>query len=226
MVELFLPPNSKVNKNGRVFKAPAGAQDVRTFRIYRFDPEGTEAPRVDTYEVDMSSCGPMVLDALIKIKNEIDPTLSFRRSCREGICGSCAMNIDGSNTLACIKACADVKGEVKIYPLPHMPVVKDLVPDLTSFYAQYAAVKPWLQTRTPAPPDRERQQMPQDQEKIDRPSACILCACCSTSCPSYWWNGDRFLGPIAGSSTAVTRRAASGSTTSRIRSGSTAATPS
>jgi succinate dehydrogenase / fumarate reductase iron-sulfur subunit len=197
MAEFRLPPNSRINKNGRVFKAPAGAKDVRTFRIYRFDPEASEAPRVDTYEVDMASCGPMVLDALIKIKNEVDPSLAFRRSCREGICGSCAMNIDGANTLACIKACADVKGEVKIYPLPHMPVVKDLVPDLTSFYAQYAAVKPWLQTRTPAPPDRERLQVPHDQEKIDRPSACILCACCSTACPSYWWNGDRFLGPAA-----------------------------
>jgi succinate dehydrogenase / fumarate reductase, iron-sulfur subunit len=197
MVQLFLPPNSRVNKNGRVHKAPAGAKDVRTFRIYRFDPEAKEAPRIDSYEVDMAACGPMVLDALIKIKNEIDPTLSFRRSCREGICGSCAMNIDGTNTLACTKACAEVKGEVKIYPLPHMPVVKDLVPDLTSFYAQYAAVKPWLQTRTPSPPDRERLQMPEEQEKIDRPSACILCACCSTSCPSYWWNGDRFLGPAA-----------------------------
>jgi succinate dehydrogenase / fumarate reductase, iron-sulfur subunit len=197
MVELFLPANSRVNKHGRVHKAPAGAKDVRTFRIYRFDPEAKEAPRLDSYEVDMAACGPMVLDALIKIKNEVDPTLSFRRSCREGICGSCAMNIDGSNTLACTMACADVKGEVKIYPLPHLPVVKDLVPDLTSFYAQYAAVKPWLQTRTPSPPDRERLQMPEDQEKIDRPSACILCACCSTSCPSYWWNGDRFLGPAA-----------------------------
>jgi len=141
----------------------------------------------------MDSCGPMVLDALIKIKNEIDPSLTFRRSCREGICGSCAMNIDGTNTLACTKSCGEVNGEVKIYPLPHMPVVKDLVPDLTQFYAQYASVKPWLQSRTPAPPDRERLQAPEEQEKIDRPSACILCACCSTSCPSYWWNGDRYL---------------------------------
>ena len=144
-----------------------------------------------------TACGPMVLDALIKIKNEIDSTLTFRRSCREGICGSCAMNIGGLNTLACTRACDDVRGDVKIYPLPHMPVVKDLVPDLTNFYAQYAAVKPWLQARTPAPPDRERPQSKEDQEKIDRPSACILCACCSTACPSYWWNSDRYLGPAA-----------------------------
>jgi succinate dehydrogenase / fumarate reductase iron-sulfur subunit len=197
MAEFRLPANSRISKEGRVHKAPADAKNVRTFRIYRFDPEAGANPRVDTYEVDMAGCGPMVLDALIKIKNEIDSTLSFRRSCREGICGSCAMNIDGLNTLACTKACAEIRGDVRIYPLPHMPVVKDLIPDLTNFYAQYASVKPWLQTRTPAPPDRERLQAPEDQEKIDRPSACILCACCSTSCPSYWWNSDRYLGPAA-----------------------------
>ncbi len=198
MAEFTLPANSRINKNGKVHRAAAGSSGkLRTFRIYRFDPNSGENPRIDSYEVDMASCGPMVLDALIKIKNEIDSTLTFRRSCREGISGSCAMNIDGVITLACTKACADVKGDVKIYPLPHMPVVKDLVPDLTNFYAQYASVKPWLQTRTPAPPDRERLQSPEDQEKIDRPSACILCACCSTSCPSYWWNGDRYLGPAA-----------------------------
>jgi succinate dehydrogenase / fumarate reductase, iron-sulfur subunit len=196
MAQFRLPANSKI-RPGKLFKAPAGAKQVRSFKIYRFDPESGENPRVDTYEVDMASCGPMVLDALIKIKNEIDPTLTFRRSCREGICGSCAMNIDGLNTLACTKANDDIRGTIKIYPLPHMPVVKDLVPDLTDFYAQYASVKPWLQTRTPAPPDRERLQSKEDQEKIDRPAACILCACCSTSCPSYWWNSERFLGPAA-----------------------------
>jgi succinate dehydrogenase / fumarate reductase iron-sulfur subunit len=195
MAEFRLPENSRINRNGKVHPAPAGATRVRTFKVYRYDPDSGENPRVDTFEVDMDSCGPMVLDALIKIKNDIDPSLTFRRSCREGICGSCAMNIDGTNTLACTKSCSDVKGEVKIYPLPHMPVVKDLVPDLTQFYAQYASVKPWLQSRTPAPPDRERLQAPEEQEKIDRPSACILCACCSTSCPSYWWNGEKYLGP-------------------------------
>jgi len=198
MAEFTLPANSKIDKAaGKKYPAPAGAKNVRKFVIYRFDPDSGKNPRMDTYEVDMESCGPMVLDALLKIKNEVDSTLTFRRSCREGICGSCAMNIGGTNTLACIKACDEVKGDVKIYPLPHMPVVKDLVPDLTNFYAQYAAVKPWLQTRTPAPPDRERPQSREDQEKIDRPSACILCACCSTSCPSYWWNSDRYLGPAA-----------------------------
>ena len=194
MAEFRLPANSRV-KSGKTFKAPSDATRIRRVKVYRYDPSTGENPSTDTYEVDMDKCGPMVLDALIKIKNEIDPTLAFRRSCREGICGSCAMNIDGLNTLACTKACVDVKGDIKIYPLPHMPVVRDLVPDLTKFYAQYASIKPWLQTRTPSPPDRERLQSKEDQAKLDSPSACILCACCSTSCPSYWWNSDRYLGP-------------------------------
>ena len=196
MAEFRLPANSRIKK-GKHFPAPSGASNVRQFAVYRYDPDSGENPRVDTYDVDMDSCGPMVLDALIKIKNETDSTLTFRRSCREGICGSCAMNIDGGNTLACTVSSESIKGAVKIYPLPHMPVVKDLVPDLTNFYAQYASIKPWLQTRTPAPPDSERLQSKQDQEKIDEPAACILCACCSTSCPSYWWNSDRYLGPAA-----------------------------
>jgi succinate dehydrogenase / fumarate reductase, iron-sulfur subunit len=199
MVELVLPRNSRIDKQaGRRHAAPAGAKNVRAFRIYRFDPASGKPPRVDTFELDMDQCGPMVLDALLKIKNEVDATLSLRRSCREGICGSCAMNINGLNTLACTRTCDELgSGDISIYPLPHMEVVKDLVTDLTHFYAQYAAVKPWLQSRTPAPPDRERLQTKEDQEKIDRPSACILCACCSTSCPSYWWNSERYLGPAA-----------------------------
>src|SRR6202453_2267501 len=139
MAEFFLPPNSKVRRDGRVHKAPSGAKNVRVFKIYRFDPDSKENPRLDTYELDMDHCGPMVLDALIKIKNEIDATLTFRRSCREGICGSCAMNIDGKNALACISAIEDVKGDIKIYPLPHLSIIKALVPELTNFYAQYAA---------------------------------------------------------------------------------------
>ena len=199
MVELTLPPHSRIDKAaGKYHKAGAGARRVRTFRIYRFDPTDGSRPRVDSYEIDMAECGPMVLDALLKIKNEIDATLSFRRSCREGICGSCAMNINGVNTLACTCACEEAgKADIAVYPLPHQPVVKDLVTDLSNFYAQYAAVKPWLQARTPPPPDSERLQSKEEQEKIDRPSACILCACCSTSCPSYWWNSDRYLGPAA-----------------------------
>ena len=194
MAEFTLPKNSKITR-GKHFKAPDGATNVRSFAVYRWSPDDDENPRVDTYEIDMDACGPMVLDALIKIKNEVDPTLTFRRSCREGICGSCSMNIDGKNTLACTKACDDIDGNVKIYPLPHMPVVKDLVPDMTHFYAQYASIKPWIQTQTPAPPDRERLQSKEDREKLDGLYECILCACCSTACPSYWWNQDKYLGP-------------------------------
>jgi succinate dehydrogenase / fumarate reductase iron-sulfur subunit len=137
----------------------------------------------------------MVLDALLKIKDAMDSTLSLRRSCREGICGSCSMNIDGSNTLACTQSIADIKGDVKVYPLPHQPVVKDLVSDLTNFYAQYASIEPWMKTDSATPPDRERLQSKEDREKLDDLYECILCACCSTSCPSYWWNSDRYLGP-------------------------------
>jgi succinate dehydrogenase / fumarate reductase iron-sulfur subunit len=196
MVEFSLPANSKV-KAGKNHKAADGAKNIKTFKIYRWNPDDGQNPRVDTYEVDMDTCGPMVLDALIKIKNEIDPTLTFRRSCREGVCGSCAMNIDGGNTLACTKATEEVKGEVKVYPLPHQPVIKDLVPDLSNFYAQYASIEPWLQADSPPPPDRERLQSHEDRAKLDGLYECILCACCSTSCPSYWWNSDRYLGPAA-----------------------------
>ncbi|HZP13045.1 MAG TPA: succinate dehydrogenase iron-sulfur subunit [Nevskiaceae bacterium] len=195
MAQFTLPKNSTIDqKAGKTYRAPAGAKKVTTFKIYRYDPDSGANPRVDTYEVDMAACGPMVLDALIKIKNEVDATLTFRRSCREGICGSCAMNIDGTNTLACTKSCDEIKGDVKILPLPHMPVVKDLVPDLTHFYAQLASVEPWLKTDTPAP-TRERLQSEEERAKLDGLYECILCACCTTSCPSYWWNGDRYLGP-------------------------------
>jgi succinate dehydrogenase / fumarate reductase iron-sulfur subunit len=194
MAEFKLPANSRV-VGGKTYYSAGNAKDIKTFQVYRWDPDSGENPRIDTYQVDIGHCGPMVLDALIKIKNEIDPTLTFRRSCREGICGSCAMNIAGTNTLACTKAIEDIPGEVKVYPLPHLPVIKDLVPDLTHFYAQYAAIKPWLQAQTPPPPDRERLQSREDRAKLDGLYECILCACCSTSCPSYWWNGERYLGP-------------------------------
>ena len=196
MVELTLPRNSKV-KTGKTWPASDGAKRTKTFKVYRWSPDDSQNPHLDTYQIDLDRCGPMVLDALIKIKNEIDSTLTFRRSCREGICGSCAMNIDGLNKLACIWP-IEAKGEqCRIFPLPHLPVIKDLVPDLTQFYEQYASIRPWLQTREPAPAGRERTQAPGEQELVDRPSACILCACCSTSCPSYWWNSDRYLGPAA-----------------------------
>ena len=192
MAQFRLPKNSQI-RQGKTYKAD-GAKNVKVFKIYRWNPDSGETPSVDTYEVDLDHCGPMVLDALIKIKNEVDPTLAFRRSCREGICGSCAMNIDGGNTLACLKPIEDVNGEVKIYPLPHMQVVKDLVPDMSNFYAQYASIKPWLRSQSPAPA-RERLQSPEEREQLDGLYECILCACCSTSCPSYWWNSDRYLGP-------------------------------
>jgi succinate dehydrogenase / fumarate reductase iron-sulfur subunit len=194
MVELTLPKNSRV-VDGKRYPAPADAKTVRTFKIYRWDPDTGGNPQLDSYEIDLAKCGPMVLDALIKIKNEVDPTLTFRRSCREGICGSCAMNIDGVNTLACIHPIEDIKGDVKIYPLPHMAVVKDLVPDLTQAYAQLTSVKPWLQADTPPPPDAERLQSIEERKMLDGMWECILCFCCTTSCPSYWWNGDRYLGP-------------------------------
>jgi len=195
MVQLTLPKNSKIG-TGKVWPKTAGATNVKEFRIYRWNPEDGQNPRVDTYYVDRNDCGPMVLDAIIWIKSKIDPTLTFRRSCREGICGSCSMNIDGTNTLACTKGMDDIKGAVRIYPLPHMSVVKDLIPDLTHFYAQHASIEPWLKTVS-TDPEKERLQSPQERDKLDGLYECILCACCSTSCPSYWWNGDRYLGPAA-----------------------------
>jgi succinate dehydrogenase / fumarate reductase iron-sulfur subunit len=194
MAEFTLPKNSKVGV-GKTHKAPVGAKRVKEFKVYRWNPDDGKNPVMDTFEVDLDTCGPMVLDAIIKIKNEIDASLTFRRSCREGICGSCAMNIDGTNTLACLKPIAEVKGAVAINPLPHMPVVKDLVPDLTQPYAQLRSIEPWLQSETPAPPDGERLQSKEERAEIDGLWECILCFCCSTSCPSYWWNGDRYLGP-------------------------------
>jgi len=194
MATFTLPKNSTIG-TGKTHKAPAGAKQVKNFKIYRWDPDSGENPRNDTFEIDLDQCGPMVLDALIKIKNEVDSTLTFRRSCREGICGSCSMNIDGLNTLACLKPIDEVKGDVRINPLPHMPVVKDLVPDLSQIYAQLRSVEPWLKSDTPPPPDAERLQSKEERAKLDGLWECILCFCCSTSCPSYRWNGDRYLGP-------------------------------
>ena len=193
MAQLTLPKNSRVGA-GKTWPAPAGAGKTRRFKVYRWSPDEGGNPRIDSYDIDMDDCGPMVLDALIKIKNEVDSTLTFRRSCREGICGSCAMNIDGTNTLACTQAIDDIRGDVKVYPLPHLHVVKDLVPDLNQAYAQLASVEPWLKTAS-APPERERLQSEEDRARLDGLWECILCFCCATSCPSYWWNGERYLGP-------------------------------
>ncbi len=198
MAKFTLPRHSRI-KDGKAVDAANGAEKKKTFDIYRWNPDETENPRMDHFTVDLSKCGTMVLDAIIYIKNEIDSTLTFRRSCREGICGSCAMNIDGTNTLACLKPIEEVKGNVRITPLPHMPVIKDLVPDQTHAIAQLNAIEPWMKTESPAPA-RERLQSPEDADLLNGedghgPAGCILCFCCSTSCPSYWWNSDRFLGP-------------------------------
>jgi succinate dehydrogenase / fumarate reductase, iron-sulfur subunit len=195
MAEFRLPKNSRIQP-GKTFPAPSGAKNVKRFKIYRYEPEDGRNPCVDTFEIDLADCGPMVPDALIKVKTEYDSSLTFRRSCREGICGSCSMNIDGANTLACTKAIEDIKGDVAVYPLPHMQVVKDLVVDFGQFWAQYESIEPWLQTYTPAP-EKERTQSPEERLKVDGLYECILCACCSTACPSYWWNGEKFLGPAA-----------------------------
>jgi succinate dehydrogenase / fumarate reductase iron-sulfur subunit len=196
MAEFTLPKNSKITA-GTTWPTPMKVHGALTeFRVYRWNPDDGHNPRIDVYQVDRGDCGPMVLDALIWIKNHVDPTLTFRRSCREGICGSCAMNIDGANTLACTKAMDEVKTPIRIYPLPHTAVVKDLVPDLTNFYAQHETIQPWLQTVSPEP-QKEWRQSHEDRTKLDGLYECILCACCSTACPSYWWNSERYLGPAA-----------------------------
>ncbi|MEM9170986.1 MAG: succinate dehydrogenase iron-sulfur subunit [Pseudomonadota bacterium] len=204
MVELTLPKNSQLTGKGRVYKADRsqanGAGDYRTFKVYRYDPDDADNPRVDSFEIDVSDVS-MVLDAIIKIKTDVDASLTFRRSCREGVCGSCAMNINGANTLACTRGMDDIKGDVTIFPLPHQPVVKDLVTDLSNFYRQHAYVEPFLHATVDAD-DAELEQSKDDREKLDGLYECILCACCSTSCPSYWWNGDKggeneYLGPAA-----------------------------
>ena len=198
MAEFILPKNSKILK-GRTHKNINTPKDPKMFKIYRWDPETNDNPRLDNYEIGQEKCGPMVLDALVKIKDEIDTTLTFRRSCREGVCGSCAMNIDGINTLACLKPINEIKGDIKIYPLPHMRVIKDLVPDLTEAYKQLESIKPWLQN------DKNNSQQKKEEEKqtseqraqLDGSWECVLCFCCTTSCPSYWWNSEQYLGPAA-----------------------------
>uniref|UniRef100_A0A2K5IRK6 Succinate dehydrogenase [ubiquinone] iron-sulfur subunit, mitochondrial n=1 Tax=Colobus angolensis palliatus TaxID=336983 RepID=A0A2K5IRK6_COLAP len=178
--------------------AAAAAARIKTFAIYRWDPDKAgDKPHMQTYEADFNKCGPMVLDALIKIKNEIDSTLTFRRSRREGICGSCAMNINGGNTLAFTgRIDTNLNKVSKIYPLPHMYVIKDLVPDLSNFNAQYKSIEPYLKKKDESQEGKQQcLQSIEEHEKLDGLYECILCACCSTSCPSYWWNGDNYLGP-------------------------------
>ncbi len=197
MVQFTLPEELPSPSPASPGRSRRNAKRVTEFRIYRWNPDDGANPRIDTYYVDRDDCGPMVLDALIHIKNKIDPTLTFRRSCREGVCGSCAMNIDGRNTLACTQGIDDVAAPVTIYPLPHQPVVKDLVPDLTHLLRPVR-----LDRALAADGDARRRRRNgcrrrEDRAKLDGLYECILCACCSTSCPSYWWNGDRYLGPAA-----------------------------
>ena len=194
MVQFNLPDNSKLT-DGDYYKSEKNNKKIKKFKIYRWSPDDEKNPRMDTYEVDVDDCGPMVLDAVMKIKNEVDTSLTFRRSCREGVCGSCSMNIDGTNTLACTKNINDVKGDLKIYPLPHMKVIKDLVPDLSNAYKQYASIEPWLKSTSNTEDGLETRQSPEERKELDGAYECILCFCCSTSCPSYWWNGDEYLGP-------------------------------
>lgn len=194
MAELRLPKNSRVQK-GKHWALDGDSDHVKTFRIYRYDPTRDARPRMDSYEVDLDDCGPMVLDAILKIIDEVDPTLAVRRSCREGVCGSCAMNINGTNELACLTH-IDALGNkpVRLSPLPHLDVIKDLVGDLSRLYAQYESIQPWLKNDA-AEPERERLQTPEERALVDEGEACILCFCCATACPSYWWAGDKYLGP-------------------------------
>jgi succinate dehydrogenase / fumarate reductase iron-sulfur subunit len=193
MAKFRLPKNSRIKK-GAMYSCIGQHGPIQLVRIYRWNPDDEKNPRIDTFEVDIDECGPMVLDALISIKGNHDSSLSFRRSCREGICGSCSMNINGTNQLACTTPMNVINGEIRVYPLPHMEVIKDLIVDLSQFFAQYASVQPWLKNNNP-PPAGERLQSIEERNRIEGAYECILCACCSTSCPSYWWNPDRYLGP-------------------------------
>lgn len=174
--------------------APFGTKNLLSVFAYRFNPETMTEPAVDEYQVDRDAFGPMALDALMYIKKEVDPTLTFRRSCREGVCGSCAMNVNGTNTLACT-APIGIQKKITFYPLPHQSVIKDLVPDLSHALKQYASLKPWIQHKKPLKPEEETRQSPEAQEQLNGLWECVLCFCCSTSCPSYWWNSDHYLGP-------------------------------
>src|SRR5210317_1071213 len=191
--KINLPENSKVQK-GKFFKDKTGSKNLKTVNVYRWDPSSGENPRVDSYEVDMDNCSSKVLDILNKIKNEIDPTLAYRRSCAHGVCGSCAMNMGGKNGLACTTPHSEIKGELNIYPLPHLKVKRDLIGDLDGLYKQYQSIEPWLKTSSKNETNEIRQSK-EDRAKLDGAYECIMCACCSTSCPSYWWNGDKYLGP-------------------------------
>jgi len=200
MVQLSLPKNSipiKGNSYSNVDLLDEQSQqnhDIRVINVYRWSGDENTPPQIDRFEIDVKKAGTMVLDILNQIKAEVDPSLTFRKSCREGVCGSCAMNIDGVNTLACqknIEECSDV---INIYPLPHMKVLKDLVVDLKKAFEQFKSIKPWLSKKTPNN-EKENYQSIEDRDKLDGMWECVMCFSCSTSCPSYWWNEDKYLGP-------------------------------
>ena len=193
MVSIALPKNSKFTK-GNYFKAD-NPNNLKKVNVYRWNPDKKINPTIDTFEIDLDKCGQMVLDVLILIKDQIDSSLTFRRSCREGVCGSCSMNINGRNTLACQKNVKEIKEDINIFPLTHLPVVKDLVVDLTHAFKQLEFIEPWLQSNFNKPTKYEQQQSTNERTKIDGLWECILCFCCTTSCVSYWWNGEKYLGP-------------------------------
>ncbi|TYC64066.1 succinate dehydrogenase iron-sulfur subunit [Stappia sp. BW2] len=194
MAEFRLPPNSRLGQ-GKTWDSPSDAKKPREFRVYRFDPASDDHPRMDSFTLDLDETGPMVLDAILKIIDEVDPSLALRRSCREGVCGSCAMNINGKNGLACLTHIDEQgDGPITLTPLPHLEIIKDLVGSLETLYAQYEMIEPWMKADGPEP-ERERLQTPEDREKLNGSYECVLCFCCATACPSYWWNGDKYLGP-------------------------------
>ena len=167
---------------------------LRTFKIYRYDPDKDAKPYMQTVQVELDGHERMLLDALVKLK-KMDPTIAFRRSCREGVCGSDAMNINGKNGLACLTNMNTLKGDIVLKPLPGLPVIRDLIVDMTQFCKQYHSIKPYLQSDIYAAEDKERLQSPEEREELDGLYECILCASCSTACPSFWWNPDKFVGP-------------------------------
>ena len=195
MTRISLPKNSKFT-NGNYYKGN-NLKKLKKINVYRWDPDKKINPTVDTFEIDLDKCGQMVLDALILIKDQIDSTLTFRRSCGEGVCGSCAMNIEGQNTLACQKNIKEIKGDINIFPLTHLPVIKDLVVDLSHAFKQLEFIEPWLKTNLGEPTKNEQIQSLNERSKIDGLWECILCFCCTTSCVSYWWSGEKYLGPAA-----------------------------
>ena len=195
MTRISLPKNSKFT-NGNYYKGN-NLKKLKKINVYRWDPDKKINPTVDTFEIDLDKCGQMVLDALILIKDQIDSTLTFRRSCGEGVCGSCAMNIEGQNTLACQKNIKEIKGDINIFPLTHLPVIKDLIVDLSHAFKQLEFIEPWLKTNLGEPTKNEQIQSLNERSKIDGLWECILCFCCTTSCVSYWWNGEKYLGPAA-----------------------------